>query len=123
MYCRKCGKEISDDSSFCCFCGISIDGHYEPQKEQSVVVNLVNNNTNQNQMINRMPAYVKKSKWTAFILCLLFGWLGAHRFYVGKNGSGLIWLFTCGIFGLGWLVDTLLILCNAFRDSNGIPLQ
>ncbi|WP_417334741.1 NINE protein [Halobacteriovorax marinus] len=38
-----------------------------------------------------------------------FGFLGAHRFYYGKQISGTIWLFTGGLFGIGWIVDFFLI--------------
>lgn len=39
----------------------------------------------------------------------LFGCFGAHRFYFGKPVSGIIWLFTFGLLGIGWLVDLFLI--------------
>lgn len=39
----------------------------------------------------------------------IFGFLGAHRFYFGKPISGTIWFFTFGLFGVGWLIDLLLI--------------
>lgn len=39
----------------------------------------------------------------------LFGFLGAHRFYYGKPGSGTLYFFTLGLFGIGWLVDLFLI--------------
>ena len=42
-------------------------------------------------------------------LAWLFGIFGAHRFYFGKPISGLVWLFTLGLFGVGWLVDLFLI--------------
>ena len=32
-----------------------------------------------------------------------------QRFYVGRPVSGLVWLFTCGLFGLGWVVDFFLL--------------
>lgn len=63
-----------------------------------------------------------KRKWTAFVLCLLLGWIGAHRFYVGKNGSGFLYLFTFGLFGLGWFWDALMILLGQFKDGRGMQL-
>lgn len=51
-----------------------------------------------------------KNKWVSFTLCLLFGYFGVHKFYEGKIGMGLLYLFTIGLFGFGWLVDIFLIL-------------
>lgn len=42
-------------------------------------------------------------------LCWLFGFMGAHRFYFGRQISGTIWFFTLGLLGVGWLIDLLLI--------------
>lgn len=42
-------------------------------------------------------------------LLWLFGFTGAHRFYYGKKMSGLLWLLTGGLCGVGWLVDLFLI--------------
>jgi len=39
----------------------------------------------------------------------LFGFTGAHRFYFGKPVSGVIWFFTGGLCGIGWLIDVFLI--------------
>lgn len=64
-----------------------------------------------------------KSKGTAALLCFFFGGLGAHRFYVGKVGTGILYLFTLGLFGIGAIVDFILILMGSFKDNNGNPLQ
>ena len=42
-------------------------------------------------------------------LCWIFGFIGAHRFYYGKQISGTIWFFTLGLLGIGWLIDLVLI--------------
>ena len=42
-------------------------------------------------------------------LLWIFGFTGSHRFYYGKPISGTIWLFTCGLFLIGWIVDLFLI--------------
>ena len=42
-------------------------------------------------------------------LLWLFGFTGAHRFYFGKPATGLLWFFTGGLFGIGWLIDLFFI--------------
>lgn len=42
-------------------------------------------------------------------LLWIFGFMGAHRFYYGKQISGVIWFFTLGLFFIGWIIDLLLI--------------
>jgi TM2 domain-containing membrane protein YozV len=42
-------------------------------------------------------------------LCWLFGFIGAHRFYFGRQITGTIWFFTLGLLGIGWLIDLFLI--------------
>lgn len=64
-----------------------------------------------------------KSKIAALLLCIFFGYFGAHKFYVGKTGMGILYLLTFGLFGIGWIVDIILILCGSFKDSNGLPLK
>ncbi len=59
----------------------------------------------------------------AFLLCFFLGYLGFHRFYVGKVGTGILWLLTGGLFGIGVLVDCILLVVGSFKDSDGLPLR
>lgn len=61
----------------------------------------------------------KKSKTVTLLICIFFGYLGIHRFYVGKIGSGVVWLFTAGAFFIGWISDIVKIASGKFLDSNG----
>lgn len=64
-----------------------------------------------------------KSKTAAGLLCFFLGGLGIHRFYVGKIGTGILWMFTAGLFGIGTLIDFVIIICGGFKDVNGLDLS
>lgn len=53
-----------------------------------------------------------------FFLCLFLGGAGVHRFYRKKYGTGILWLFTCGLFGIGWLYDCITILIRLIKEQN-----
>ena len=61
----------------------------------------------------------EKSRLVALLLCVLVGGLGVHRFYLGKIGTGILWLFTAGLFGIGLLIDLILIACGSAEDKEG----
>lgn len=48
------------------------------------------------------------SKLIGYLLWI-FGFMGAHRFYYGRQITGTIWFFTLGLFLIGWIVDLFLI--------------
>lgn len=70
-----------------------------------------------------MPGNVsEKSKTTDLLLCIFLGTLGVHRFYEGKIGTGILWLCTLGLCGIGWIVDIVLIVTNKAKDKYGLPI-
>lgn len=104
MYCRYCGSPLNDDDLFCSKCGKSVYANSS---------NIKLDNWQQSP----------KNKTLLLIFSILFGYLGIHRFYVGKIGTGILWLFTFGLFGLGWIIDVILIASGDFKDCNGLYIR
>ena len=48
------------------------------------------------------------SKTIGYLLWI-FGFMGAHRFYYGRQLTGTLWFFTLGLLFVGWIVDLFLI--------------
>ena len=64
-------------------------------------------------------AYSHRSRLVALLLCWFLGMFGAHRFYVGKIGPGILMLLTLGGLGIWTLIDFVVIAVGAFRDIEG----
>jgi hypothetical protein len=58
-----------------------------------------------------------KSRLAAAILAWFLGFLGIHRFYVGKVGTGILMIVTLGGLGIWVLVDFIMILIGSFKDK------
>lgn len=98
VFCRYCVAELPADAVVCTACGRQVRA-LRRERPQIII-----NNAD-------LGAYGRmKNKWVALLLCLFLGGFGAHKFYEGKIGMGILYLFTCGLFGIGWLVDTIRIL-------------
>jgi len=108
-FCKHCGETILKEAVLCTKCGLQVEEL--KQDEKQIIINNTNTNTNTNTNINPIVAFGKeKNKWLAFALCLFLGYFGAHKFYEGKTGMGVLYVFTCGLLGIGWVVDTIALL-------------
>lgn len=65
----------------------------------------------------------KRNKNVALLLCIFLGFLGVHNFYCGRYVKGLLFLFTFGLFGIGWICDIFLIISNIYVDADGLKLR
>ena len=117
-FCKFCGGRIPADAVICALCGRQVEELN--MGSRNIVINNSNDsvNANVNTSVNtnhRMDAYMAsraRSKWVAFLLCFFLGLLGAHKFYEGKTGMGILYIFTAGLFGIGWLIDLIVLLCK-----------
>ena len=74
-------------------------------------------------MANYTTITSDKKKGIALVVCILGGVFGLHYFYVGRIGKGILYLFTGGLFGIGWMVDIIKIALGGFVDNSGQPLR
>jgi TM2 domain-containing membrane protein YozV len=107
VFCSGCGKQIHDSAPACPNCG-AVQVREAVQVASPIAVS---------------ASATDKRVLPAFLLCFFVGVFGAHRFYVGKVGSGVAQLLTIGGLGIWALVDLILILCGAFTDANGIQIK
>lgn len=91
VHCRACGTQMHSSAKACPKCGA-------PQKGSAIS---------------------EKKILPAFLLCSMLGFLGAHRFYAGKVGTGIAQLFTLGGFGIWALIDLIILICGSFTDGDG----
>ena len=115
-YCSRCGKEILEEAVICPHCGCQVapmvNNNAPQQAPQQAPQPIIINNTNTN--VNTIGVYAgrrrPKNKWVALILCIFLGYFGAHKFYEGKTGMGILYLLTLGLCGIGWVIDTIVLL-------------
>lgn len=97
--CPKCGQYFEDGTRYCSSCGEpTTKGFYQEEIKS------------------------QKDWLTTLLLCIFVGCFGVHRFYCGKIGTGIVWLLTGGLLGIGWLIDVIMIACGSFTDINGVSL-
>jgi len=73
-----------------------------------------------------MNGQMKKSEKgfvPTLLLCFFLGFIGVHRFYVGKIGTGILMFLTLGGFGIWTLVDFVMIAVGSFKDKEGLPIK
>jgi len=120
-FCPSCGSVIPSAAVICTNCGCQAGTLQAPVQQPMMQQPMPNMMMYQqpNAALNANGVYrAPKDKWVAFLLCLFLGFLGGHKYYEGKVGLGLLYLFTGGLFGIGWLIDLILILCkkNPYYD-------
>lgn len=103
MFCKNCGKEVRDNAVICVQCGCAVSA------------------TKPNVLEDASAS--PKSKMTALLLCFFLGYLGIHRFYVGKTGIGVLMLLTGGCCGVLTLIDLINIIMGNFTDNDGLKVS
>ena len=112
-FCKFCGEKIHIDAVICTKCGRQVE-ELKKQGGEQIIIN--NNNSASSSAASSAANYgggyvgYPKNKWVTLLLCLFLGYFGAHKFYEGKVGMGLLYLFTGGLFFVGVAIDFIALL-------------
>lgn len=105
-FCKFCGSKIPQDAIMCTHCGRQVE--QMKVENPNIVINNTNTNTNVNNNVTTGHTGKPKNKWVALALCIFT--ICGHKFYEGKIGMGILYLFTMGLFGIGWVLDIISLL-------------
>ena len=109
-FCKHCGEKIPVDAIICTKCGRQVE-ELKKNENNSIIIN--NNNSASASASATATATVipgigitgrPKNKWIALALCAT---LCGHKFYEGKFGMGMLYLFTLGLWGVGCIIDAI----------------
>ena len=96
MKCPNCGAEINDNAAVCQFCGKDV------------------------KTVEATPSNKSSKDWLTTLLLLVFlGVWGAHRFYTGSMGAGILRLCTLSCCWILWWYDLYQLLTGKFTDGEG----
>lgn len=110
--CPNCGAPL--ENGMCLYCG------YKSAMAQTEMHSAPNLGVQTIQVaVHNVPEVSDKSWIATLLLCIFFGLIGGHKFYEGKIGMGIIYLFTAGIFGIGVIVDLIKIILKSETDKYG----
>lgn len=120
-FCKHCGEKIDKECIICPRCGKQVE-QLESFSGKNIVINNNNNNNSSSSSsasasasavaMATQVAYMRGkpiNKWVSLVLCIFLGMFGAHKFYEGKSGMGILYIFTVGLFGIGWIIDIISI--------------
>lgn len=129
--CPQCGAPIDPGATECKFCGEKLTVQQAAQQVQQPQPQVViQQGQPQPQVVIQQaapqqvyvsginPSWPVKSKVAAGILAILLGGIGVHKFYLGKVGTGILYLCFCwtGIPAILGLIEGIMYLCSS--DEN-----
>lgn len=130
-YCQHCGEQIDKECVVCPKCGKQVADLSTGTADSPIIIN--NNNTSSSSAassssgsygvpMNNMVS--SRSRLITLLFCIFLGWIGVHRFYAGKIGTGILMIvLMCTGIGEIWLaIDFILILLGAFTDVQGLRI-
>lgn len=127
MKCPNCGGPRDLNDRRCIYCGMPLEKTASPEGNQEIHIHYHQESCAQPQVRVEhiyipMNQRSSRNRLIALVLCLFLGMFGVHKFYLGRIGMGFLYLFTYGVFGIGWLIDIFVLLLGNPKDKDGARL-
>lgn len=108
-YCKHCGQLIDNDCVVCPKCGKQVEQLSGVNDTPIIINNSASSSSSANATITTPIINGReKNKWVALLLCIFT--ICGHKFYEGKFGMGVLYFFTIGLFGIGWIIDIVALI-------------
>jgi TM2 domain-containing membrane protein YozV len=107
VFCPDCGAPMAADDRYCASC------RWDAQNPENPAGRGLPSSP------RNLGPPSDKSRMTTLLLCVFAGFLGLHRFYVGRVGSGVLWLASFGLLSVGWIYDLVMVATGEFVDDQG----
>ena len=137
--CPNCGgnkfQAVGGNTNKCMYCGTTFTVEapqqptQQPYQQQAYQQQTYQQQTYQQPAAPQPPVYTgSKSKIVAGLLGIFLGSLGIHKFYIGKNGAGVVYLLLTlllcwtivvpSIMSLIGFIEGIMFLCMSDTDFN-----
>ncbi len=129
-YCRNCGAPLYNNAVACTKCGAAKNagnnfcGNCGAKTNPAAAICTNCGASLNNAKVNADVGPVSpKSRLIALLLCIFLGGIGVHKFYLGKVGMGVLYIFTLGLFGIGTIIDLIMLAVGSAKDKDGLPVK
>lgn len=124
MKCPNCGGPWDREDRCCIYCGTRFERDKDAESKQEIHIHYhqeqrAEPHVRVEHIYTPMEMRSTRSRTFALVLCIFLGLFGAHKFYLGKIGMGVIYLLTYGLFGIGWVIDLFILTLGNPKDKEG----
>lgn len=129
--CKDCGStkynKVSENVYKCVYCGC-VEEIFNPEeikqqnieKTEQMIDQRVQEAIKEAKAVERKEKaeHLVKTSLVRLLLCIFLGNIGAHRFYERKYVSGILYLLSFGLLGIGWGLDTLINILKLVKSCS-----